>query len=135
MAFDEEHHDPRCALPRVVRRFLRDHVHSVGELDLLMLLFADRHRFWDIDEICRVVGSPPNWAAIRLQAMAVAGLAEQDANRWRFRAANEDLMTATEALSGAYRTRRRELAGHIFAMPRQDVEALADASRLRDDDC
>jgi len=108
-------------LPREVRDVLHDHVHSVGELDLLMLLYTERDRLWDIDKICDALGSPPSSATIQLQAMAAAGLAEHDANRWRFRAANDDSMTATEALSHAYHALRGDLAGHTFALPSQDM--------------
>jgi hypothetical protein len=121
-------------LPRDVRDFIREHVHSVGELDLLMLLYRARDRLWHIDEICEALAAPPKWATIQLHAMAAARLAEHDANRWRFRAASDDLMTATEALGHMYQTRRADLAGHIFATPSHDDEAFADASRLRNDD-
>ena len=88
---------------------------SVGELDLLVLLHAERQLSWSAEEICAELGCPPGWAAAQLSAMERAGLVRRDANRWRFAAETAALEQATEDISEAYRLHTRELVRFVFA--------------------
>ena len=53
---------------------IQKHVHSVGVLELLMLLHAGRDRSWSVAEICAALGCPQAWASAELHAMERAGL-------------------------------------------------------------
>jgi hypothetical protein len=102
-------------LPRGTRRLLGDHVHSAGELDLLLLLHGDRARAWRAEEICALLRCPPAWAESRLQALRRAGLlAERDAG-YVCAPASRELDDALRALEDAHRTRWAELAELIAA--------------------
>jgi hypothetical protein len=60
-------------LPRGPRLLLSEHVHSAGELDLLLLLHEDRVRSWRVEEICEVLRCPSGWAGERLGELCGAG--------------------------------------------------------------
>lgn len=97
------------------RALIRRHVRSVGELDLLVLLHAERERSWSAEEICAELGCPPGWAATQLSAMERAGLVQRDGDRWRFAVATTALEQVTEEISEAYRLHARELVRFVFA--------------------
>jgi DNA-binding IclR family transcriptional regulator len=81
-----------------VRTLIRRHVRSVGELELLMLLHAERDRSWSVEEICEALACPRSWAIAQLEAMASGGLLEPADGNWRFAPASPELGRATAAL-------------------------------------
>jgi DNA-binding IclR family transcriptional regulator len=102
-------------LSPAVRTLIRRHVHSVGELELLMLLHAERDRSWSVGDICDALGCPASWATAQLEAMADAGLAQAEGADWRFAPSNAELEQATSALQEAYRRQSREVVRFVFA--------------------
>lgn len=113
---------------------MRRHLHSVGELDLLMLLRSDRERGWAPDDVCETLRCPPSWASMQLEALRGAGLVDEVGGRWRFAPADAELEQATDALAEAYATRKADVVRLVFAAPNRDLEEFADAFRLRRDD-
>ena len=104
-------------LPPVVRGLIRRHVRSVGELELLMLLHAERERSWGVDEICEAIACPRSWAVAQLELMASAGLLAPADGRWRFAPASSDLEHAAAALEESYRLHSRDVVRFVFAGP------------------
>jgi DNA-binding IclR family transcriptional regulator len=104
-------------LPHSVRALIRDHISSVGELELLLTLRSDPERAWSTDALCEALGCPVSWAEQQLDAMAAAGLAKPVDGGWRFAPAAPELARATDALDEAYRTHTRAVVRFIFAVP------------------
>jgi hypothetical protein len=102
-------------LPRAVRALIREHVHSVGELDLLMLMQGQRDRTWSAEEVCAALGAPAAWAIPRLEALRAAGLVDQDADGWRAHPRTAAQRDTLDVLATLYRTRRRDLVQYVFA--------------------
>jgi DNA-binding IclR family transcriptional regulator len=102
--------------------FIRRHVRSVGELELLMLLRAERDRSWRVDEICEGLDCPRSWAVAQLGAMTSAGLLDAADGEWRFAPATSELEHATAALEEAYRRQSRDVVRFVFATPERDDE-------------
>jgi hypothetical protein len=117
-----------------VRRLIRRHVRSVGELELLMLLRAERDRPWSVDEICEALDCPRSWAIAQLEEMADAGLLAPADGKWRFAPDSTELDDATAALEQAYRRQSRDVVRFVFATPGRDLKEPADAFRLRRED-
>ena len=113
-------------LPRAARRLLGEHIHSIGELDLLMLLEADRARAWSLDELCDRLRCPRSWAESRLHAMIGAGLLAGDEGRYACAPSRPELDEALQALALAHRDRPEDLMKMIVS-PRWRRRALADA--------
>jgi hypothetical protein len=112
-----------------VRTLIRRHVRSVGELELLMLLRAERDRSWSVEEVCEALACPRSWAVAQLEAMASAGLLARADGKWRFEPASPDLEHATAALEEAYRLQSRDVVRFVFATPGHDLERFSDAFR------
>jgi hypothetical protein len=116
-------------LPRDVRRLVRRHVRSVGELDLLVLLHRDPAREWTAAEVCETLRCPPTWAEMHLEALGAAGLAAVEDGRWRYAPAEPALDRATDALAHAYRTRKAEVVRLVFAAGDEDLQRGMDHYR------
>jgi hypothetical protein len=114
-----------------VRTLIRRHVHSVGELELLVMLHAERDRSWNVPDICEALGCPPSWADAQLEAMARAGLLECTDGKWRFSPATRELEQGTEALQDAYRLQSRDVVRFVFSTPGRDLQEFSDAFRVR----
>jgi DNA-binding IclR family transcriptional regulator len=103
----------------------------VGELELLVMLHAERDRGWSVPAICEALGCPPSWAEAQLAAMARAGLLERSGSQWRFSPVTAELEQATEALQEAYRLQSREVVRFVFSTPGRDLQEFSDAFRVR----
>lgn len=114
-----------------VRTLIRRHVHSVGELELLVMLHAERDRRWGVAEICEALGCPTSWAVAQLEAMARAGLLERTDGNWHFSPATAELERATAALQEAFRLQSREVVRFVFSTPGRDLQEFSDAFRVR----
>ena len=117
------------ALPREALRLLAVHVHSVGELDLLMLLEDDRTHSWGVDEICDALRCPHSWAAPRLDALAAAGLLAEDQGRYTCAPSSVELDEALAAIAHAHRTRLEQLTAVVVSPRRRRALAAVRAQR------
>ena len=111
------------ALPRGALRLLAEHVGSIGELDLLMLLADDRIS-WEVGEICDRLRCPRSWAEPRLDALAAAGLLAEAHGRYTCAPSSAELDEALEAIAHAHRTRLEQLTA-VVVSPRRRRRALA----------
>jgi hypothetical protein len=102
-------------LPREARKLLRDHVHSAGELDLLMLLHGDRTRAWTAEEICAALRCPTGWVEPRLAALRRAGVFVRNEEGYACAPAAPELEHALSVLEEAQRLRWSELTALIAA--------------------
>jgi hypothetical protein len=104
-------------LPREARQLLREHVHSAGELDLLMLLHGDRGRGWTVAQACEALRCPASWVEPRLEALQRAGLFARRGDEYACAPATPGLDRALQALEEAQRVRWSELTA-LIAAPR-----------------
>jgi DNA-binding IclR family transcriptional regulator len=101
---------------RDVRRLIAEHVHSVGALDLLVLLRDDRGRSWTAGEIADALDCPAPWAERELAQLRAGGLVKADGEgRYAYRPHSARLAKAMDALARAYATDTREVVRLIFA--------------------
>lgn len=114
-----------------------EHVHSIGALDLLMLMRDDTERWWTVDDVRDALRCPPRWAAVHLEGMREGGLLAANGNsprRYAFRPRDEPLRTAVDDLAEAYSTRTSDVVKLIFSVPGPELRAFSDAFRLRHDE-
>lgn len=100
-------------LPREARGLLREHVHSTGELDMLMLLHENRARSWSVEHVCAALRCPASWAAPRLEAIRHAGVCARREDGYVCAPASPELERALQAIERARRTRWTELTALI----------------------
>lgn len=116
------------------RRLVVEQVHSIGALDLLVLMREDPGRWWTVDDVCNTLRCPPRWAVVHLEGMQEGGLLEASGDaprRYAFRPRDGQLGSAVDELAEAYSTRTGDVVKLIFSLPGPELRAFSDAFRLR----
>jgi hypothetical protein len=116
-------------LPREARALLREHVHSAGELDLLMLLHGERARTWTVEEICVALRCPTGWVEPRLEALQGAGVFVRRDEGFACAPATPELDHALSSLEEAQRLRWVELTALIAAPGHTRRRALTEGTQ------
>jgi predicted transcriptional regulator len=112
-----------------VRKLIADHIDSVEQLEVLLLLRAQRERVWTVAEINDEIKSSVSSVETRLSGLADGGLLQRQGRTFRYQAAPEMDATVTE-LARAYAERRFTVIELIFARPTDKLRAFADAFKV-----
>ncbi len=124
-------------LPEEVRRLIADHIDSVEQLEILLLLYQHPERTWDAESVARELRVAAISAGERLEDMAHSGLLTRKDGKpveYRYAPANAALGDAVRGLSTAYSERRVTVINLIFSKPVDKIRTFADAFRIRRDD-
>lgn len=121
------------AIPAHVHRFILDHIVSVEQLEILLLLRGRRDRDWNAEEVARELRTAALSAANRLADLERRGLLTREGERYRFDPAAPALEEAVEGLSHVYPERRVTVIDLIFSKPNDVIRTFADAFKLRKD--
>jgi hypothetical protein len=124
-------------LPEAVRRLIADHIDSVEQLEILLLLFQHPERSWSAESVARELRISALSAGDRLKDMARAAiLSKVPGSEGEFRYAPESpqMGEAVAGLAAAYSERRVTVINLIFSKPVDKIRTFADAFRLRRDD-
>jgi hypothetical protein len=112
-------------IPEPVRRFLVQHVDSVGLLDALLLLRAAPDRRWTPQELARTLVTGERLAVDQLGLLAVHGLAVAQDGSYRFNSSCPHALTI-DALADCYARRRHTVIGLIYGGGEPGERAAAD---------
>jgi hypothetical protein len=122
------------ALPDDVARFLSQHIDSVEQLEVLLLLHRAGDSAWTAEMVAAALYTQPTSAAHRLGALCDHGLLEQVGRHppvYRFAAETLDRGELIATLADTYRERRVAVVTAIATNPMENVRAFSDAFRLR----
>jgi len=127
------------AIPEPVKRLIAEHVESVSQLEVLLLLQQDRTTVWSAEEAARYLKSQPELVDATLSRFARAGIAGVEVDEagnacFAYRPATAALRSSVDALAATYATHKTTVISLIFSTPRDALQDFADAFRLRDDD-
>ncbi|HEX8916427.1 MAG TPA: hypothetical protein VF796_29010 [Humisphaera sp.] len=119
------------------RAFIAEHVESVMQLELLLLLSADPSRGRTVPELAGEMRVDPGWVEVQLRSMAARRLLSAEpagataAAAYRFAPQTDDLRRAVAEVAAAYADRRVTVISLIFAKPIDSLRSFADAFRIR----
>ena len=127
------------AIPEPVKRLIAEHVESVSQLEVLLLLQSDRAALWSAEEAARRLKSQPELVEATLSRYARAGISAVEVDEtgkacFAYRPATPALRSAVDALAATYATHKTTVISLIFSTPRDALQDFADAFRLREDD-
>jgi hypothetical protein len=121
-----------------VRGFLADHIDSVLELELLLLLRARRERSWSAAELSHELKIDRTWAAGQLAQLAGRRLLSRDDAtnpadpRYAYAPPTPAVDATVTAVADAYASHRVTVIGLIFSKPAPStLKTFADAFRIR----
>jgi hypothetical protein len=121
-------------LTPAVAMFLTEHVASVDELELLMLLVMSTGRWWDATSTSRELGIPVTRTRAMLDGFAARNLLDiriTEDVRYQFRPGTPELEEAALALAAAYQRNPAPIVQFIVRSAPRSVRDFADAFRIR----
>lgn len=124
-------------ISREVDQFIRDHISSVEQLEVLLLLAESPQQEWSAVQIAQKLYRQPESITTHLEALLAAGLLKkcEAAKATYCYAANSGAVDATvRALDKAYRQRKDTVIRLIFSRPSDAIRSFADAFRIRKTD-
>ena len=124
-------------LPGEVRHLIAQHVTTMEQVEVLLLLTRSPERALTVEEIRRELRLQPTAPSpMTLTSLQDGGLVEREGAhppRFRYAPANAALRRAVELLASAYNERPVTLVRLIYERP-DPVQSFADAFRLRRDE-
>lgn len=124
-------------IPEDVKRLLREHILSVEQLEILLLLRARRDRDLDAKVISEELRTSETSASSRLADLEQRGFVtrreEAELVLYRYAPNTKWLEETVELLDGAYAERRYRVIELIFSKPIDNLRTYAGAFRFRKD--
>lgn len=119
-------------LSQNLERFIRERLPSTEQIEIVLLLRADRERSWSAPEVAQKLGTPPESTAMRLFLLASNGVVTFDGSggvpRYRYNAADETLI---DELAEVYQSRPGAIHDVVGAPVRDPLRSFADAFKLK----
>ena len=121
---------PSGGIPAPVHRLLMQHIDSVEQLEVLLLLKQAPEVEWTPAAIASILNGHPVSIAARLEALERARMIRRAPTsdvRYRYAPASTESAAAIEGLAQAYRERRVAVISLIASKPLENVRAFSDA--------
>jgi hypothetical protein len=116
-------------VPNDVERFLRTAITSVQQLEVLLLLREERNRAWTAADVGARLRTHAGAAGNYLESLQLLGLASGEGGAYRYDPGRRGKLV--DRLAELYPTYRTRIVGLIYSQANENVEAFADAFRLR----
>jgi predicted ArsR family transcriptional regulator len=123
-------------LPQDVRALIHDHIDSVAQLEVLLLLYGDTSRTWTAEDLARELRIDPRAAEQQLDLLCARGLltcSDAPPRVYQYVSRPGALDNAVGGLQRAYADRRVTVIGAIYSKPTDPLRRFADAFRIRKD--
>lgn len=119
------------AFPADVKEFLGQNIHSVAQLEVLLMLRAESERRWSAEDVAKILYVQPPMAKNMLTDLVQRGVVVQSEACFRYRPTNDGMGALIDRVAQLYRERRVAVTYEIYSKPMNVVRAFADAFRLR----
>lgn len=116
-----------------IRRFIHDSIHSVEQLEVLLLLADSAEQEWNAAQVSQKLYTQPESVAMRLADLHARGLLTIGSapGLYRYVAPTPALDEVVRDLDLAYKERKDAVIGAIFSRPLDDLRTFSDAFRIR----
>lgn len=121
-------------IPREVRAFITEHLSSLAQLEILLLLHGAPDERFSADAVGESLRIEPGWAASELRGLADRGLLDIEAGEsptFRFAPASDQLRDTVDGLAKSFSTHRVSVITLIFSTPSESIGSFADAFKIR----
>lgn len=116
-----------------LKQLIYDHIDSVEQLDIMLLLRSQAERDWSVREIADHLRTNPASVERRLKALRALDILEEtpsEPQRFRYRTKTEKAASLMEELAAANKVRRHRVLELIFS-PTKRARNFADAFLVR----
>lgn len=121
-------------IPEELLQFLRDHIDSVEQIEILVLLCQSGERAWTAEEVAKELRSSQSSVAKRLEEFAAKKFlknVDPSVQRYQFAPADDAVKRRIEELKELYKVRRVTVIDTIFSKPVDKIKVFADAFKFR----
>ncbi len=119
-------------LPADVHRFLHDHIESVEQLEVLLLLSRTPERGWSVAAVAETLYSHPSSIKLRLARLLGQGLLREiEEGCYKYSPHTVEMHTTVQRVAECYHERRVAVITLIASKPLDNVRAFSDAFRIR----
>lgn len=120
-------------IPKEIREFLRRYISSVGQLDILFLLFKHPDRFWTAQQISQELRTNQSLAQTQLEELAQKGLILVEGEMGARCCGEPEHLESLTKLVSFYSLRRAVVIEFIYSQPLDRIRIFADAFRIKKD--
>lgn len=122
-------------MPAAIYHFLRDHIDSVEQLEVLALLQGEPVHPWTIAEISHELRSTDVSVGKRLAGLMQSGVVTSPAaDSYLFHPSDPALATLAREVVAYYRLRPYRVMDVLFSKPQSAIKTFADSFRLKKDE-
>jgi hypothetical protein len=122
------------AFSKELDKFVTREVESLEQLEVLLLLSGNPHKWWTATGVYEVVKSNPASVQARLEQMWERGMLRKESTsevRYQFAPADQSLWSIVNELRDAYKERPVKVVQAIYSKPPDSVQEFARAFRVR----
>ena len=115
-----------------VDQFVAQHVRSVEQLEILLLLHRSPDTYWTAAALAQHLGIAATVADLQVKALVRDGLSREGASgpQYRYDGSNPDRAQMVGQLAAAYRDRRISVINAIYEANLTRLRTLADAFKF-----
>lgn len=122
-------------IPEDVRELLFEHIDTVAQLEILLLLHGSAPECWSAERVSQVLGIDRTSALLRLTDLSERGFfgaaADGTEPAWLYAPASPALEAFVAGLARAYKERRVTIISLIFSRPPDPLRHFSNAFKLR----
>lgn len=124
-----------AGIPREVKDFLSKNITSIEQLEILLLVFRNTAKTWQLAEIAQTLGIQADATENCLQMLSERGLVQKHASAMQYQAtADDELYRRIVAVAKTYSERRITMINFIFSRHLDRIRAFADSFKLKKDE-
>jgi predicted ArsR family transcriptional regulator len=124
-----------AGIPREVKDFLSKNITSIEQLEILLLVFRNTAKTWQLGEIAQPLGIQTDAAENCLQTLVERGLVQKHASVKQYQATvSEELYRRVATVAKTYSERRITMINFIFSRHLDRIRAFADSFKLKKDE-
>lgn len=124
-----------AGIPREVKDFLSKNITSIEQLEILLLVFRNTAKTWQLAEIAQTLGIQLDATENCLQKLSERGLVQKQASLMQYQAtANDELYRRITDVAKTYSERRITMINFIFSRHLDRIRAFADSFKLKKDE-
>jgi hypothetical protein len=119
------------ALPANVRQFISEHIRSIAQLELLLMLRRNRDKAWSVEDAAKELYTAATMTQPLLESLRAIGLATFSNGTYTYAPRSAELEQVVGELDQLYQERRVTVINLIYSAPVEKLQNFADAFRIR----
>jgi hypothetical protein len=120
-------------LDQEVSGFILNHVDSVEQLEILIMLRESAPRIWTIEEICHSLHSTKSSVELRVKGLCAKGFLECSATAAGYKKQSNESERIIQNVIDTYKHKKTRTIELIFSKPHPNLIGFANAFKLRKD--